>query len=324
MVVCSPWSRGGAVCSQVFDHTSVIQLIERVLARRTGGRLRETNITPWRRAVCGDMTSLFRPAAPAETGAPDAGPRDAYIEKIHEARFRGLPTGYRAWGAADLADLRAGRPAGGMPRVEPGTRPSCPLPYELEVNGRTAGDRSGLEVELRAGRSLFGARAAGAPFQARAWDVEGGMAVRHYAVAAGAAVQDLWRFDEFDGGLCRLAVLGPNGFLREFVGRAESAAVAVRIRSVPEGQGAPAVLVVDLANAGAAEVSVGLQDHAYGTGTRTVTVPAGGEAQVRVDATGTGGWYDFTVAVTGGWSVRAAGRVETGAWSTSDPAMGRV
>ncbi|HEY9028219.1 MAG TPA: phospholipase C, phosphocholine-specific, partial [Burkholderiaceae bacterium] len=50
MTVVSPWSRGGHVCSQVFDHTSVIRFLE----KRFG--VIEPNISPWRRAVCGDLT----------------------------------------------------------------------------------------------------------------------------------------------------------------------------------------------------------------------------------------------------------------------------
>ncbi|MES1261691.1 MAG: phospholipase C, phosphocholine-specific, partial [Acidobacteriota bacterium] len=61
LVVASPWSRGGYVCSQVFDHTSVLQLLERVLSRRSGKEIRETNISSWRRTVCGDLTAVFRP-----------------------------------------------------------------------------------------------------------------------------------------------------------------------------------------------------------------------------------------------------------------------
>src|SRR6202034_3818592 len=62
MIAVSPWSKGGFVCSQVFDHTSVIRFIE----ARFG--VAEPNITPWRRAVCGDLTSAFDFA-----GRPDAG-----------------------------------------------------------------------------------------------------------------------------------------------------------------------------------------------------------------------------------------------------------
>ena len=53
LLVVSPWSRGGWVCSETFDHTSLIRFIE----ARFG--VDEPNITPWRRAVCGDLTSAF-------------------------------------------------------------------------------------------------------------------------------------------------------------------------------------------------------------------------------------------------------------------------
>jgi phospholipase C len=42
------------VCSQPFDHTSVLQFLERF----TG--VRETNITDWRRKTFGDLTAAFR------------------------------------------------------------------------------------------------------------------------------------------------------------------------------------------------------------------------------------------------------------------------
>jgi hypothetical protein len=58
MIVASPWTRGGWVNSQLFDHTSLIRFLE---ARFAGANrdLIESNITPWRRAVAGDLTSAF-------------------------------------------------------------------------------------------------------------------------------------------------------------------------------------------------------------------------------------------------------------------------
>jgi phospholipase C len=53
-IIVSPWTAGGWVCSQPFDHTSVLQFVEKV----TG--VKEPNITPWRREAFGDMTSAFR------------------------------------------------------------------------------------------------------------------------------------------------------------------------------------------------------------------------------------------------------------------------
>ena len=59
MMVISPWSKGGWVSSEVFDHTSLIRFIERRFAQS-----REPNITPWRRAVAGDLTSAFNFKSP--------------------------------------------------------------------------------------------------------------------------------------------------------------------------------------------------------------------------------------------------------------------
>ena len=47
MYIISPWSRGGWINSQHFDHTSVLRFLE----ARFG--VRETNISPFRRAVFG-------------------------------------------------------------------------------------------------------------------------------------------------------------------------------------------------------------------------------------------------------------------------------
>ena len=70
-IIVSPWTAGGWVCSQPFDHTSVLQFLENF----TG--VRETNITDWRRKTFGDLTAAFRfssPAAKAPVIADTTGP----------------------------------------------------------------------------------------------------------------------------------------------------------------------------------------------------------------------------------------------------------
>lgn len=52
--IVSPWTAGGLVCSEVFDHTSLIRFIE----ARFG--VPEPNISAYRRQTCGDLTSAFR------------------------------------------------------------------------------------------------------------------------------------------------------------------------------------------------------------------------------------------------------------------------
>jgi phospholipase C len=53
LIMVSPYSRGGNIVSDVFDHTSVLRLME----ERFG--VEESNITAWRRKTCGDLTSCF-------------------------------------------------------------------------------------------------------------------------------------------------------------------------------------------------------------------------------------------------------------------------
>ncbi|HKJ30192.1 MAG TPA: alkaline phosphatase family protein [Balneolales bacterium] len=53
-IVVSPWTTGGYVCSDSFDHTSNLQLLEKF----TG--VKEPNISQWRRDTFGDFTSVFR------------------------------------------------------------------------------------------------------------------------------------------------------------------------------------------------------------------------------------------------------------------------
>ncbi len=57
MTVVSPWSAGGLVCSQVFDHTSPLQFAEMV----TGVEC--TNISAWRRTVAGNLTAALNLSA---------------------------------------------------------------------------------------------------------------------------------------------------------------------------------------------------------------------------------------------------------------------
>jgi phospholipase C len=53
-ILISPWTTGGWVCSDVFDHTSVLLFLEKF----TG--VREPNISEWRRRTFGDLTSTLR------------------------------------------------------------------------------------------------------------------------------------------------------------------------------------------------------------------------------------------------------------------------
>ncbi|CFS21931.1 phospholipase C 3 plcC [Mycobacterium tuberculosis] len=63
--VISPYSRGGLMVHDRFDHTSQLQLI----GKRFGVPV--PNLTPWRASVTGDMTSAFNFAAPPDPSPPN-------------------------------------------------------------------------------------------------------------------------------------------------------------------------------------------------------------------------------------------------------------
>ncbi len=52
-IIVSPWTQGGWIASETFDHTSVLQFLETL----TGVTV--PNLSAWRRATFGDLTSAF-------------------------------------------------------------------------------------------------------------------------------------------------------------------------------------------------------------------------------------------------------------------------
>jgi phospholipase C len=108
MIVISPWSTGGFVCSQTFDHTSIIRFME----RRFG--VREPNISAWRRRTCGDLTSAFDFAAQPRRvpHLPSPGGSSA-AELLQKCASLPVPTVPKHQS---------------LPKQEPGTRPRRRLP----------------------------------------------------------------------------------------------------------------------------------------------------------------------------------------------------
>lgn len=64
LLVVSPFSRGGLVCPDTFDHTSLLRFCE----TRFGAEV--PNLSAWRRGVTGDLTSAFNFAAAPNSSLP--------------------------------------------------------------------------------------------------------------------------------------------------------------------------------------------------------------------------------------------------------------
>lgn len=321
LVVASPWSRGGAVCSQVFDHTSILMFLEKFLTRKTGREIKETNISAWRRTVCGDLTSAFTPYNGEAYEFPKSVERDAFVEGIHKAQFKGLPSGFRALTAGEIEQANRAPASSAIPRQEKGTRPSRALPYELYVDGKVTGDKT-YEIWFEVKKEAFGDVLGGAPFQV--YHHGPAFSARSYAVKAGDLLTDSWEDEVFDNGRYHFRVHGPNGFFREFKGNVKDVGVEVACGYEKDRSKKPTGnLVLTIFNKSAKAVTATVADNAYRQRPQTVTVAVGQKVTVRVDLAKSFGWYDASVKLGGNadFENRFAGRVETGKEGVSDPAM---
>ena len=223
-MVLSPWTTGGWVCSETFDHTSLIRFME----QRFG--VHEPNITDWRRAVCGDFTSAFdfgtavtaKPSLPSVAGL-------APTDRLRHPSY--VPTA----------------PAqGSMPTQEHGTRPSRALAYHFDIKARVSGmtvvadfandGDLGVHVQVRSNAALPAAP-------------------HSYTTGAHATQQATWDVSpNYD-----LSAHGPDGFFRRWAGATATSGLEVE-SSTPGKSGE---LHLDVRNGTSSLTTVTIAD-AYG------------------------------------------------------------
>ena len=297
MIVISPWTKGGWVNSQLFDHTSLIRFIE---ARFAGGKpdLIETNITPWRRAVAGDLTSVFdfqHPDAWQGVMLPDT---DTY-EPNDFSRHR------------DQAPKPPSNQT--MPTQETGVRPARSLPYTLHAHGHI-NDADGSFVidfnNLGTAAAVFQVRSGHSP-----------VAPRTYTVEAGKSLSDAWAVVSTGASTYDLSVYGPNGFMRGFKGSIGLSGANLEIRAAYNE--AASAITLTFTNRSGQTVSVTISNTYSGDRTSHL-LEAGKSLALSWDVAPTFGWYEFVIGVDHDavFESRLAGHVENGHDSFSDPLMG--
>ncbi len=220
-LVISPWSTGGWVCSETFDHTSLIRFMEKRFS------VTEPNISDWRRSVCGDLTSAFdfgrsasvTPSLPSAAGL-------APTDRTRHPSYVPIP------------------PAQGtMPRQEPGSRPSRALGYRFDMAASVSGSALqvafvndgdlGVQVQLRSAAPLPAAPAS---------YTTGAHAQQQATIPVGPGYD--------------LAAHGPDGFFRRWVGT--TAAPHVEVTSMTPGSSGDLLLALD--NSTGAEVALTVTD----------------------------------------------------------------
>lgn len=332
MVIASPWSRGGFVNSEVFDHTSTLQFLEHFLTHKTGKKIQETNISDWRRTICGDLSSAFRPYNGEKIAEPTFLKRDEVVEYIHNAKFKKLPSDFKLLTAAEIKQINTTPHSSPyFPKQEAGTKPSCALPYQLYADGKLSADKKSFEIRFEAADGIFGKIALGSPFNVYAPGKyrQENVCTWAYALTAGDNLSDAWPLHDFEGGNYHLRVYGPNGFFREYAGNAADPQLEITCqyqRSIIDNKltGNIELKLHNLSRS--AHPTIEIVDNAYKTNHHTILVKAGATSSLILNLNNSHNWYDFTVKVKGSghFIKRYAGRVETGLQSFSDPFMGRV
>ena len=333
MVIASPWSRGGWVNSEVFDHTSSLRFLEKFLSHKLGKKIEEPNISAWRRCVCGDLTSTFRPYNPEKLTTPSSLNRDEFVESIHKAQFKNPPSNFIRLTNEQIASINKDPLSSPFLALqEKGIRSSCALPYELYADGKLSADKKQFEVHLKAGNHVFGKLSAGSPFHIYAPGKYRGESVhtRSYAVSAGDSLRDKWLISEFENGIYHLRVYGPNGFYREFAGTENDPLLHIMALYEMKGNRPTGKLAIQFQNSSRKKLAVSVFDNAYNSAPRSVMLGKADSSKqmmrITVDMQRSYGWYDFTIRIKDNTSFerRYAGRIETGAPGKTDPFMGRM
>ena len=286
MIICSPWTRGGYVDSNSYDHTSVLRFLE------TWTSVQAPNITAWRRSVTGDLTAAFDFTSPdfSVPSLPDTVPLIAQSDAA-----KTFPA---------VAPPAEGAQA--MPSQEPGTRPHRPslhMPHaDVTVDRAACTVTATMSNAGQVGVSLFVVpdkylTASASPF----------------TVVEGTDRTYTWTAAKKNSYGYAFSIYGPDGFVRSFAGDIVAAGATTgqipRVSAMPV-TGSPPALRLTLANDGTTAVSYTIAVNDYAGPTQTVTVGANGSVNVTWPVAAEG-YYDviITANTSDGFTRRYAGRI---------------
>jgi phospholipase C len=280
MLICSPWTRGGYVDSNVYDHTSMLQF----LAAWTG--VKPANVTPWRASVTGDLTAAF-----------DFGNPDFSIPG-------NIPTLSQTWALTQLTGGSTTPPAEGdqkMPAQEPGTRPHRPASSQPQADV-TVDRATGQVTASLANAGTVGVSLAVYP------DSYLPFLPTPFTVLPGSPRSYVWDTAP-TAGKYAFSVYGPDGFLTSFAG--EVVAAGLNAGQVPVVTASlQSAVELTLANEGHEAIVYTLTPNDYKGRTQTVTVKLGRPKTISWP-TDQYGYYDVVITANtrDGFRRRYAGRI---------------
>ena len=332
LVLISPWSRGNIVVSEVMDHTSVLKFVE--------ARFNVTFpvISPWRRAMMGDLTSAFNWSSP-DYSWPSLPDTSGYVNASN-VQCDTLPP-------VVIPSKQT------YPVQESGTRISRALPYQFVVSDAVVTSSSSGSGSAALALNITNVGSQGSPFTLldvgnlaavtpRKYAVEGGKTLVDSSLPVGTAGSSASSMQYY------YALHGPNGFVRLFLGDLSvnggiGAQLSANLTYDVSG-GALTITMTSSAPAGQ-DVVMSIVDNAYGAPPQSYDLPGGESNNVVISSwpvcsAAQGCWYDVTVNAVSSkapskhltttkaasdpvfFQRRFMGRMETGVDTISDPAMG--
>ena len=289
LYIISPWSKGGWIHSEVADHTSVAQFIE----KRFGVVV--PAISPWHRAVSSDLTSAFDFESPNDPVFPALPDMSDFQQRDEASKL--LPTAMAPEHATQLFQ-------------EKGSVFSRALSYALYCHARPLPDSRQVQLVFEnQGKK-------GAVYHV--YDMNDLERIpRRYTVEAGRKLSDEWDLKE-KSGQYHLEVFGPNGYFQSFRGSVLVVEPLVRIEYDHKKGG----LHIHCDNRSKEGIEVQVTDNAYGYGrAEALLIPQQKSRKRYQQLTQSGNWYDYSITTSTGMEYRFAGRVETNKNGITDPAM---
>ncbi|WP_185286448.1 phosphocholine-specific phospholipase C [Chryseobacterium indologenes] len=286
MIIASPWTKGGFVNSEVSDHTSVLQFLEKFIMKKFKKNVHVDNISDWRRAICGDLTSAFNSP---DVKVPQMGylNQKDFAKTINAAKNKPVPD--LKWYSENELNQQL------LDIQERGTKPSSPLPYNFHVNLDNGKIR------------MTNLRDNGVPLLL--YD-KNRLNTDHYHFSYALYAQQELSHD-VQSGAYDYEVFGPNGFFRKFKGDATPDCEVLFINNPSKNQ-----IELVFKNHKKAGLAINIED-LYEKNKKEVPLKKT-EEKIILDLTKNKGWYDLKVTLAGHiWHF--AGRIETGKISVSDP-----
>ncbi|MFD2200807.1 phosphocholine-specific phospholipase C [Shivajiella indica] len=333
LIIASPWTRGGWVNSEVCDLTSTIMFLEHFLEHKTGKKIKEENISTWRRTICGDLTSVFRPYHGEKIEFPQPVQQREFMGMIHQASFKSLPDNFAALGEEEINDIKMkGNKSKILPKQEPGIRNSSPLPYEIYIDGLLNPSKGTIQLKFQNKQGFFGKKTAGVPFQVyssgKYFEDEKWLPMKSwsFALEAGSEMDFSWPVQNFENNKYQLDAYGPNGFFRSFKGTNEEPLMEIVVFYDIRNKTNPQ-LILEIKNLEKNKVlKFELQDQAYGKAKQLFQIEPLKKHAMTLDTEKSFGWYDYALTIPGFPDLerKFAGRIENGNPLKTDPQMGNI